>query len=113
LRTLGQLKPKGACGLWPGDGQEPSGRQRSTCACESRGGACERGGSADTCVSRISPFKSLRAASSARTSWRIAFCFPMVRKAAAPGQLPQWKARFSGSWALIVGASGQVNAGSP
>ena len=48
-------RPRGACGPWPDDEQDPSGRQLSACACEIHGGACERCGSVDTCASRDSP----------------------------------------------------------
>jgi hypothetical protein len=77
-------RPRGVCGLWRGGGREPADHRWSTCACESRGDACEQGGSAGTYVSRISPFESQ---GRAVRSDKLANCFyfPIVRIAAAPG----------------------------
>ena len=76
-------RPRGACGPWHDDEQEPSDHQLSACACEIHGGACERCGSVDTCASRNSPSELVSAF--AYTKEANCVVFPMLRKAAAPG----------------------------
>lgn len=57
LQVRAETRRTGACGPSRDGGRELSGHQPSACAYGSRGAACERCGSVDTCASRNSPSK--------------------------------------------------------